>query len=56
LAVTTDFSKQEDIQKLADEAVAKYGRIDVWINDVGVGAHRALLGNTLGGSKPADRC
>jgi short-subunit dehydrogenase len=38
LVVTTDISKPEDVQKLADEAVAKYGHIDVWINDVGVGA------------------
>jgi short-subunit dehydrogenase len=38
LVVTTDFSKPEDIQKLTDEAIAKYGRIDCWINAVGVGA------------------
>jgi short-subunit dehydrogenase len=38
LVVSTDFSKPEDIQKLADEATGKYGRIDCWINDVGVGA------------------
>src|SRR6195952_4820266 len=36
LAVTTDFSKQEDIQKLTEQAIAEYGRIDCWINDVGV--------------------
>jgi short-subunit dehydrogenase len=38
LVVTTDISKPEDVQHLADEAVAKYRHIDVWINDVGVGA------------------
>jgi short-subunit dehydrogenase len=38
LVVTTDISKPEEVQKLADEAMARYGRIDVWINDVGVGA------------------
>ena len=38
LVVTTDFSKTEDVQKLADEAVAEYGKVDCWINDVGVGA------------------
>jgi short-subunit dehydrogenase len=38
LVVTTDVSRAEDIQRLADAAVAKFGRIDVWINDVGVGA------------------
>jgi short-subunit dehydrogenase len=38
LVVTTDISKPEDVEKLAAAAVAKYGQIDVWINDVGVGA------------------
>src|ERR1700709_2488106 len=38
LVVTTDISKPEDVEKLAAAAVAKYGHIDVWINDVGVGA------------------
>jgi short-subunit dehydrogenase len=38
LVVTTDISKPEDVQKLADAAIATYGHIDVWINDVGVGA------------------
>jgi short-subunit dehydrogenase len=38
LVVTTDISKPEDVEKLAEAAVAKYGHVDVWINDVGVGA------------------
>jgi short-subunit dehydrogenase len=38
LVVTTDISKQEDVEKLAAAAIAKYGQVDVWINDVGVGA------------------
>jgi NAD(P)-dependent dehydrogenase (short-subunit alcohol dehydrogenase family) len=38
LVVTTDINKPEDVAKLAAAAVAKYGHIDVWINDVGVGA------------------
>lgn len=38
LVVTTDVSKPEDIQKLADSTVARFGRIDVWINNAGVGA------------------
>jgi short-subunit dehydrogenase len=38
LVVTTDVSKPEDIQKLADATVARFGRIDVWINNAGVGA------------------
>lgn len=38
LAVTTDISKPEQVERLADEAVKKFGHVDVWINDVGVGA------------------
>ena len=38
LAVCTDVSVQEDIENLARKAVETYGRIDVWINNVGVGA------------------
>ena len=35
LAVPTDVSKQEDVEKLAQAAVAQYGRIDVWVNNAG---------------------
>jgi short-subunit dehydrogenase len=38
LVVTTDVSKPEDAQRLAEAAVQRFGRIDVWINNVGVGA------------------
>jgi short-subunit dehydrogenase len=38
LVVTTDVGKPEDIQKLADAAIARFGHIDVWINNAGVGA------------------
>ena len=38
LVVTTDVSRVEDMQRLAEAAVARFGKIDVWINDVGVGA------------------
>jgi short-subunit dehydrogenase len=38
LVVTTDVSKPEDVQHLADATLARFGKIDVWINDVGVGA------------------
>jgi short-subunit dehydrogenase len=37
LVVTTDVSRAEDMQRLVDAAVARFGKIDVWINDVGVG-------------------
>lgn len=38
LVVTTDVANPEDIQRLADATVARFGRIDVWINNAGVGA------------------
>ncbi|WP_254679379.1 SDR family oxidoreductase [Ketogulonicigenium vulgare] len=38
LAVTTDVSKPDDIQHLKKEALLRFGAIDVWINNVGVGA------------------
>jgi short-subunit dehydrogenase len=38
LAVTTDISKPEDVERLALAAKERFGAIDVWINDTGVGA------------------
>ncbi|MES2902047.1 MAG: SDR family NAD(P)-dependent oxidoreductase [Pseudomonadota bacterium] len=38
LVVTTDVSKAEQVEHLAREAIARFGRIDVWINNAGVGA------------------
>lgn len=38
IAVAGDVSSQEDVARLADAAVREFGRVDVWINDVGVGA------------------
>src|SRR5690554_3714687 len=38
LAVTTDVSRHEDIAALANVAVDRFGRIDVWVNNAGVGA------------------
>jgi NAD(P)-dependent dehydrogenase (short-subunit alcohol dehydrogenase family) len=38
LVVATDVSDAAAVQRLADTAVARFGRIDVWINNAGVGA------------------
>jgi len=38
LAVPTDVARADDVQRLADRAVARFGRIDVWIDDAGRGA------------------
>ena len=38
LAVTADVSDSADVARLAEAAAERFGRIDVWINNVGVGA------------------
>jgi short-subunit dehydrogenase len=38
LVVTTDVSQPDQVERLAGAALEKFGRIDVWINDAGVGA------------------
>ena len=38
LVMAGDVSQPEDLQRAADEALARFGRIDVWINNAGVGA------------------
>lgn len=37
IAVTTDISKQEDMERLYETAVSRFGRIHVWINNAAVG-------------------
>ena len=37
LAVACDVSKVEDVQKLAEAALGRFGRIDIWINNAGHG-------------------
>ena len=36
MAVQADVSKQEDCRKIIDEAIDKYGRIDVLVNNAGI--------------------
>jgi len=38
LVVTTDVAKPDEIERLADAATARFGRIDVWVNDAAVSA------------------
>ncbi|TCZ58734.1 SDR family NAD(P)-dependent oxidoreductase [Roseicella aquatilis] len=38
LVVPTDVSRPEEVQRLAEAALARFGRIDVWINNAGVAA------------------
>ncbi|EGL19107.1 MULTISPECIES: SDR family oxidoreductase [Paenibacillus] len=41
--VKVDVSSQESVQALVDEAVAKYGRIDVMFNNAGIGGAGPVL-------------
>src|SRR4051794_6879662 len=38
LAVPTDVSDREEVERLAESAIQEFGRIDVWVNNAGVGA------------------
>lgn len=38
MVVTTDVSNAGDMQRLADLAVKEFGKVDVWINNAGVGS------------------
>lgn len=37
IAVPTDVANPDEVHYLGERAIAEYGRIDVWINDAGVG-------------------
>jgi short-subunit dehydrogenase len=58
IAVETDVSDEQDIERLANKAIQAFGRIDVWINNAGVGAlgrferipladHKQIIGTNL---------
>ena len=38
LVLETDVSNADDVERLAEETLEKFGHIDVWINNAGVGA------------------
>jgi NAD(P)-dependent dehydrogenase (short-subunit alcohol dehydrogenase family) len=44
--VVADMTKRADVQRVFDEAIARFGRVDVWVNNVGRGIGRALLALT----------
>ena len=37
LVVTADATKREDVQRVVQETLRRFGRIDVWVNNVGQG-------------------
>lgn len=67
LAVATDVSVRSEVEALAEEALQSFGRIDVWINNAGVGAlgrfervplevHEQVIGTNLLGTLYGSYC
>jgi short-subunit dehydrogenase len=42
LAVATDVTRRADVERLRDQTLAKYGRIDVWVGNAGRGISRLV--------------
>jgi NAD(P)-dependent dehydrogenase (short-subunit alcohol dehydrogenase family) len=42
LAVVTDVTKKSDVVRLAEAAIERFGRIDVWVNNAGRGISRSV--------------
>jgi short-subunit dehydrogenase len=42
IAVVTDATKRADMERLRDAALARFGRIDVWVNNAGRGITRSV--------------
>jgi len=43
IAVATDVTRRDDVERLREEAIGAFGGIDVWINNAGRGISRAVL-------------
>src|SRR5436190_4104988 len=43
IAVATDVTRREDVERLRDEALRAFGAVDVWINNAGRGISRSVL-------------
>jgi len=43
LAVVADVTRRADVERLRDEALRAFGRVDVWINNAGRGINRAVM-------------
>jgi NADP-dependent 3-hydroxy acid dehydrogenase YdfG len=40
LAIVTDVTVRENVRRIVDETLSRFGRIDVWINNAGIGITR----------------
>jgi NADP-dependent 3-hydroxy acid dehydrogenase YdfG len=40
LAVVADVTRRDDVARIVDETLARFGRIDVWVNNAGLGITR----------------
>lgn len=38
--IVADVTRREEVRRVVDESIAKFGRIDVWVNNVGQGISR----------------
>jgi short-subunit dehydrogenase len=43
LAVSTDVTRREEVERLRDHALEEFGRIDVWVNNAGRGIGKKVL-------------
>ncbi len=41
--VVTDVASEEDMQRLADRTLERFGRFDTWVNNAGIGAYAQVL-------------
>lgn len=41
--VVTDVAKEEDVQRLADETIKRFGGFDTWVNNAGIGVYAQVL-------------
>jgi NAD(P)-dependent dehydrogenase (short-subunit alcohol dehydrogenase family) len=43
LAVTTDLTKENQVQRMVSEAISQFGKIDILVNNAGKGARRVVI-------------
>jgi len=43
LAITTDVTKEDQVQRMVSEAISKLGKIDILVNNAGKGARRVIV-------------